>query len=264
MPDRSANRPVRDDVGVTERPAHPVKSAPEAARDVALTTTPGTSTPETGGRATSVPETAPARPWYGGSDRPEIVVPRCPNCAHWDAEPGAEPALRCANCGWYWYPNPRPTAAVVIEREAENAGADPAEAGHAGLEFLLLRRAMDPAAGWWDLPAGFLEPRETPDEGALREAREEAGFSVRLTGLIGAYASRESNTVVFAYTARALDPDAIPEPDHESTESRWIPLHEVDTILPTVAFAPIRDAILTWRDLRLAGPAEEARDAADR
>lgn len=186
-------------------------------------------------------------------------MPACPNCAHRDAEPGAEPALRCARCGWYWYPNPRPTAAVVIEREGDQTGADPA-----GLEFLLLRRAMEPAAGWWDLPAGFLEPRETPDEGALREAREEAGFEVRLTGLIGAYASRESNTVVFAYTARAVDPEAVPEPDHESSEARWIPLDEVETILPTVAFAPIREAILKWRDLRVVGPAEEGRDAADR
>lgn len=244
--------PVRDDVGVTERHAQPAKSAPEAAPDVALTTAPGIVMRNTPGAVS-------ARPWYGGSDRPEIVVPRCPNCSHWDAEPGAEPALRCAHCGWYWYPNPRPTAAVVIERAAAKAGPEPA-----GLEFLLLRRAMDPAAGWWDLPAGFLEPRETPDEGALREAREEAGFGVRLTGLIGAYASRESNTVVFAYTARAVDPDAIPEPDHESSEARWIPLSEVETILPMVAFAPIREAILMWRDLRLAGRAEEARDAADR
>lgn len=183
------------------------------------------------------------RPWYDAIGRPEIVVPACPNCAHREAEPGAEPALRCANCGWYWYPNPRPTAAVIIEREGDGTG----------LEFLLLRRAVDPASGWWDLPAGFLEPRETPDEGALREAREEAGFGVELTGLIGAYASRDSNTVVFAYTARAVDPDAVPEPDHESSEARWIPLDEVDAVLPSVAFLPIREAIAGWRDLRSAG-----------
>ena len=180
------------------------------------------------------------RPWYAASQRPEIVVPACPNCSHREAEPGAEPSLRCANCGWYWYPNPRPTAAVIIEREGDGTG----------LEFLLLRRAVDPASGWWDLPAGFLEPRETPDEGALREAREEAGFGVELTGLIGAYASRESNTVVFAYTARAVDPDAVPKPDHESSEARWIPLDEVDAVLPSVAFAPIRQAIESWRGLR--------------
>lgn len=180
------------------------------------------------------------RPWYGGSARPEIVVPACPNCAHRDTEPGQEPALRCARCGWYWYPNPRPTAAVIIERDGDGAE----------LEFLLLRRAVEPASGWWDLPAGFLEPRETPDEGALREAREEAGFAVELTGLIGAYASRDGNTVVFAYTARAVDPHAVPEPDHESSEARWIPLREVDAVLPTVAFAPIREAIEGWRALR--------------
>ncbi len=194
------------------------------------------------------------RPWYVQSGRPEILVPGCPNCAHWEAEPGAEPALRCANCGWYWYPNPRPTAAVIIERPD----------GRGSLEFLLLRRAVEPASGWWDLPAGFLEPRETPDEGALREAREEAGFGVRLTGLIGAYANRDSNTVVFAYTARAVDPDATPQPDHESSESRWIAVEEVDEMLPSVAFAPIREAIEDWRALRSGALREENHGAADR
>jgi ADP-ribose pyrophosphatase YjhB (NUDIX family) len=179
------------------------------------------------------------------SGRPEIAVPACPNCAHRDAAPGEEPVLHCANCGWYWYPNPRPTAAVVIERIGPEGE----------LEFLLLRRAVEPAYGLWDLPAGFLEPRETPDEGALREAREEAGFDVALTGLIGAYASRESNTVVFTYTADPVDPDATPAPDHESSESRWVPMSEIDRVLPTVAFAPIQQAIVGWRALRSDGAA---------
>jgi ADP-ribose pyrophosphatase YjhB (NUDIX family) len=194
------------------------------------------------------------RPWYARSGRPEIVVPACPNCAHRDAEPGAEPALRCANCGWYWYPNPRPTAAVVIERSNRRGG----------LEFLLLRRAVEPAAGWWDLPAGFLEARETPDEGALREAREEAGFEVRLTGLIGAYANRDSNTVVFAYTAEAVDPTATPAPDHESSESRWLGLEDVDGMLSAVAFMPIREAIEDWRALRSGARREESHGTARR
>jgi ADP-ribose pyrophosphatase YjhB (NUDIX family) len=212
---------------VAERPAKPATTAPDVAAGPA----------------------ASGRPWYGGSDRPEIVVPACPNCAHWDAEPGTEPALRCARCGWYWYPNPRPTAAVVIEREGEDGR----------LEFLVLRRAVEPALGWWDLPAGFLEPRETPDEGARREAQEEAGFAIRLTGLLGAYASRESNTVVFAYTARAVDPAATPEPDHESSEARWISARDVDDILPVIAFAPIREAIEEWRAIR-SGLAEGGTD----
>lgn len=183
------------------------------------------------------------RPWYGSSGRPEIGVPACPNCAHRGAEPGLEPALRCERCGWYWYPNPRPTAAVVIERPGP--GGEP--------EFLLLRRAVEPAAGWWDLPAGFLEPRETPDEGARREAEEEAGFAVELTGLLGAYASREGNTVVFSYTGRPLGPGVEAAPDHESSEARWVPLGEVEAVLPLVAFTPIRETIKEWRRLR-SGP----------
>jgi len=196
-------------------------------------------------------EPAVARPWYGATGRPEVAVPACPNCAHWDAAPGEEPVLHCSNCGWFWYPNPRPTAAVVIER-----GRTDGE-----LEFLLLRRAVEPAYGMWDLPAGFLEPRETPDEGALREAREEAGFDVELTGLIGAYASRESNTVVFTYTARPLDPMATPEPDHESSDSRWVGIGEIDDVLPIVAFTPIRQAIVGWRALREDDQSEGGPDA---
>ena len=182
------------------------------------------------------------RPWYGAGTRPEIAVPACPNCAHRGAEPAAVPALRCERCGWYWYPNPRPTAAVVIERAGP--GGEP--------ELLLLRRAVEPAAGWWDLPAGFLEPRETPDEGARREAEEEAGFAVELTGLLGAYASREGNTVVFAYTGRPRTAGVEAVPDHESSEARWVPLGEVEAILPLVAFTPIRETIEAWCRLRSA------------
>ena len=36
-------------------------------------------------------------------------------------------------------------------------------------------------------PAGHLEPDESLQDAAIREAREETGWDVRLTGFIGAY-----------------------------------------------------------------------------
>jgi 8-oxo-dGTP diphosphatase len=52
---------------------------------------------------------------------------------------------------------------------------------------LLARRAVEPFAGWWDLPGGFLEPGEHPEAGVVRELREETGLEVRPRRLIGVY-----------------------------------------------------------------------------
>ncbi len=45
--------------------------------------------------------------------------------------------------------------------------------------------------GWWGLPGGVLELDEDLATCAIREAREETGLDVRLTGLVGVYSSPE-------------------------------------------------------------------------
>jgi len=53
--------------------------------------------------------------------------------------------------------------------------------------LLLVRRAMEPEKGKWSLPAGYLDSGESPVETAVREAREETGLEVRVTGLVDAF-----------------------------------------------------------------------------
>ena len=53
--------------------------------------------------------------------------------------------------------------------------------------LLLVRRAMEPEKGRWSLPAGYLDHGESPVETAVREAREETGIEVRVTGLVDAF-----------------------------------------------------------------------------
>jgi ADP-ribose pyrophosphatase YjhB (NUDIX family) len=49
-----------------------------------------------------------------------------------------------------------------------------------GAKVLLCRRAIQPRAGLWTLPAGFMENGETTWQGAIRETQEEAGASITL------------------------------------------------------------------------------------
>jgi len=95
----------------------------------------------------------------------------CPHCARLDEQP-----LVCDRCAWRWHANPKPAAAVLVEREADDA-AEPS--------VLLLRRAVEPGLGAWDLPAGYLDPGESFEQAARRETLEEAGIEVELMGLNG-------------------------------------------------------------------------------
>ena len=63
-------------------------------------------------------------------------------------------------------------------------------------------------------PAGHLEPNESLVEAAVRETREETGWNVRITHLVGAYQRKAEATgrhyLRFAFAAEPLDqiPDA--------------------------------------------------------
>lgn len=159
-------------------------------------------------------------------------VPACPHCA----TPHEQP-LVCDRCGWRWYANPKPAAAVLLERTAEN-GDDP--------EILLLRRAVEPGLGAWDLPAGYLDPGESFEMAARRETLEESGIEIELKELIGVYHSPPANAVTAVFRARALDDRAPVTLDFESAEHRWVARSDVAAWLPRLAFASMSAAVADW------------------
>lgn len=160
----------------------------------------------------------------------------CPRCAR-----DSELPLICERCGWRWYSNPRPAAGAVVELRSV------APDGEEGEPFmLLLRRAVEPGLGRWDLPAGYLEPHESPEQAALRETREEAGLEVELVRLIGTYTSHHGNAVSCIYLARPLAPDPQVVLDAESTEYAWVERRRVRDWLPRMAFRSMAAAIDDW------------------
>ncbi|MBW1990406.1 MAG: NUDIX domain-containing protein, partial [Deltaproteobacteria bacterium] len=77
----------------------------------------------------------------------------------------------CLPCEVPIYENPVPASALVV---ADEAG-----------RLLLVKRAVEPKAGQWCLPGGFMELGETPEECALRALSEEPGLTGSIEELLG-------------------------------------------------------------------------------
>ena len=133
---------------------------------------------------------------------------------------------RCASCGRIAYENPKPAVSAILAR---------------GGKVLLSRRAREPHRGEWDLPGGFMEVGETPEEGIVREIREETGLDARVTRLVhvdvGSY--HEDHTLNLVYGCEA---EGEPRAMDDSEELRWFPLDAV----PPMAFPHEREAIRRW------------------
>ena len=93
-----------------------------------------------------------------------------------------------------------------------------------------VKKAQDENAGKWIGIGGHLEADEAPEEGILREIREETGLAVRelcLRGIITFILPDWGNELTFLYTARA-DEDRVPE--CAEGVLRWIPKDAVTTL----------------------------------
>jgi 8-oxo-dGTP diphosphatase len=53
--------------------------------------------------------------------------------------------------------------------------------------IVLIKRANEPYKDHWALPGGIMDPDETIEETAVREAKEETGLEVELMKLVGVY-----------------------------------------------------------------------------
>lgn len=97
----------------------------------------------------------------------------------------------CGDCGHIYYTNPKIVVGSVVTFEDK---------------ILLCRRAIDPRRGFWTLPAGFLEEHETPEDGARREAREEAEADIEINALLAVYAVPHISQVQLMYRASLAAP----------------------------------------------------------
>ncbi len=96
----------------------------------------------------------------------------CPRCRAKLTETTSR-HLACKKCGFDFYINPGPTASVIIE--------------NAKGEILLVKRKYAPRKGYWDIAGGFIEFRESAEDAARREIKEQLGIAISRLRYITSY-----------------------------------------------------------------------------
>jgi ADP-ribose pyrophosphatase YjhB (NUDIX family) len=112
----------------------------------------------------------------------------------------------------------------------------------AGERVFLARRAIEPGAGLWSYPGGFLELGEAAQEGARRETEEETQLRVEVGRLIGLYSRPHAGVVTVIYEAQVVGGE--PLPGLESAEVRGFTPDEIPW--DQLAFSTAESALRDW------------------
>lgn len=95
-------------------------------------------------------------------------------------------------------------------------------------EILLMDRVDETG---WGLPCGFVEANETPEEGILREVREETGLQVEIRQLVGVFTRKPSakygpyTTISIVHLCEVVSGELTLS--HEGTALQYWPIDEV-------------------------------------
>jgi ADP-ribose pyrophosphatase YjhB (NUDIX family) len=128
----------------------------------------------------------------------------------------------CGQCGVIHYENPKVVVGAVCTLEDR---------------VLLCRRAIAPRKGFWTIPAGYMELGETAEEGAAREALEEACARIEIEGLIAVYSVKRIDQVQLLYGARLVRPEIAAGPESaEVALVRWDEIPWGELAFPTVGW----------------------------
>jgi ADP-ribose pyrophosphatase YjhB (NUDIX family) len=131
----------------------------------------------------------------------------CPRCAGRlegrTIKEGEPERLVCGECGFVFYLGPKLVAGAIFELDGG---------------IVLIQRAIEPGYGKWTFPGGFVERGEIAEAAAEREALEEAGVEIEVTGIVGLYTYEGQIPAIAVFAARAIG--GAPTPLDETLEVR--------------------------------------------
>lgn len=140
------------------------------------------------------------------------------------------------------YLNPKVAAGVVVEHQGG---------------IVLLKREVDPRAGYWVYPGGFVDRGETVEAAAKREAFEEVGLDVEIGPLLGVYSYVDSEVVIVAFSGRVLGGTMMA--GDEALEARVYPVDDLPWDM--LAFPSTREALRDYMKQRRRSTVELSRQS---
>lgn len=119
-------------------------------------------------------------------------------------------ACQDKDCGYVFWNNPVPVVAAIAERDGK----------------IILVRSHGWPEKWFGLITGFLERKETTEDAALREVKEEVGLDGEIGELVGIYPFFRMNQVIIVYHVK-LGPGEIVLDSKELAGYKEVPIEEV-------------------------------------
>ncbi len=98
-----------------------------------------------------------------------------------------------------------------------------------GDKILLVQEAVGKIRGLWGIPGGGVKKGELPRKAAEREAEEEVGYDIEITGKIGEYNDTEKMSVRNVFSARVIGGN-LKVRKLELMDAQWFTLGEVEEI----------------------------------
>lgn len=140
--------------------------------------------------------------------------------------------LMCGQCRFVFYQNSKPCVGVLIIDQGK---------------LLLVKRAIEPFKGYWDIPGGFLEPGEHPETGAVREILEETDLHIQLGKLLGifmdVYETTGDPTLNLFYTAVVTGGEA--RAGSDAAHVHWF---DLDALPEQIAFKSAHKVLALLRN----------------
>jgi 8-oxo-dGTP diphosphatase len=133
----------------------------------------------------------------------------------------------CAECDYIVFHDPKVAVLAFITHNES---------------VLLVKRAIDPGAGKWACPAGFVEHDEAPADAVLRELQEETGLIGKIDRLLEVFPKKDDGLadIVIVYSVSIVGGELQPADDAE--EVAWFSRDN----LPELVFYPSITMVGRW------------------